>query len=88
TGLLDRAARALAFPDWFGRNWDAWFDCLSDLSGQPQAPGYVLLWRRALNLQQSSPEVLDTALAIVEDAARAWAERGVTLRAFVDVAAD
>lgn len=84
--LLAATARVLAFPAWFGHNWDAWFDCLTDLSWQPPATGYVLLLRRAAQLQQSSPEVLDTALAIVEDAARVWAARGATLRAFVDTA--
>ncbi|WP_225836695.1 barstar family protein [Streptomyces sp. NK08204] len=29
-GLMDRAARALALPDWFGRNWDALADSLGD----------------------------------------------------------
>ncbi|WP_333775197.1 barstar family protein [Streptomyces sp. IBSBF 3136] len=29
-GLMDRAARALALPDWFGRNWDALVDSLCD----------------------------------------------------------
>jgi hypothetical protein len=85
TELLERTARELAFPAWFGCNWDAWFDCLTDLSWHPAAPGYVLLLRRALRLQQTAPEALDTALAILEDAARVWGNRGVTLRAFVDL---
>ncbi|MFF8377703.1 barstar family protein [Streptomyces sp. NPDC015661] len=29
--LMDRCAEALALPDWFGRNWDALADCLTDL---------------------------------------------------------
>ncbi|MFK0216378.1 barstar family protein [Streptomyces sp. NPDC090298] len=29
--LMDRCADALALPDWFGRNWDALADCLTDL---------------------------------------------------------
>jgi len=30
--LLARFAAALHFPDWFGHNWDALSDCLTDLS--------------------------------------------------------
>ncbi len=83
-GLLDRTARALSFPEWFGRNWDAWFDCLTDLNWQPRAPGYVLLLRRVARLRQTAPEALDTALAILEDASRVWADRGVTWCTLVD----
>ena len=28
--ILDGLAESLAFPEWWGRNWDALFDCLSD----------------------------------------------------------
>jgi hypothetical protein len=84
-GLLERLARSLAFPAWFGGNWDAWFDCLTDLGWQAPAPGYVLVLRHALGMHRTAPETLDTALAIVEDAARVWADRGVTLRAFIDL---
>jgi hypothetical protein len=31
--LLDRIAQALRFPDWFGRNWDALEDCLTEVRG-------------------------------------------------------
>lgn len=82
--LLERAAAALAFPDWFGHNWDAWFDCLTDLGWQPAAAGHVLLLRNAAGLRRAAPEALDTSLAIVEDAARVWSGRGARLLAFVD----
>lgn len=43
-GLMDRAARALALPDWFGRNWDALADSLADPSVWPEdAAGRGLL---------------------------------------------
>ncbi|WP_225101256.1 barstar family protein [Streptomyces sp. CoH27] len=35
-GLMDRIARALALPDWFGRNWDALADSLSDHTVWPE----------------------------------------------------
>ncbi|MGV4983472.1 barstar family protein [Streptomyces sp. NPDC001709] len=35
-GLMDRAARALALPDWFGRNWDALADSLGDHTVWPE----------------------------------------------------
>ncbi|MFB7236376.1 barstar family protein [Streptomyces sp. NPDC056534] len=31
--LMDRCAAVLALPEWFGRNWDALADCLTDLPG-------------------------------------------------------
>ncbi|MEU1052821.1 barstar family protein [Streptomyces sp. NPDC005876] len=35
-GLMDRCARDLALPDWFGRNWDALADCLADPALWPE----------------------------------------------------
>ena len=44
--LLKNLAAALDFPDWFGANWDALEDCLSDLSWS-KAGGHVLLFEEA-----------------------------------------
>ncbi len=35
-GLMDRCAQALRLPDWFGRNWDALADSLSDHTVWPE----------------------------------------------------
>lgn len=40
--FLATLAQVLRAPDWFGHNWDALADVLTDLSWQP-ADGYVLL---------------------------------------------
>ena len=80
--FLARMAEALDFPAWFGRNWDAFFDCLADLSWLP-AGGHMLVLLNAADLQQHAPESFDTAMAIMRDAGAVWAERGVAFRAFV-----
>ena len=40
---LEKIARALAFPEWFGGNWDALEDSLGDLSWR-KGEGYVLVF--------------------------------------------
>ena len=70
--LMERLARALEFPRWFGGNWDALEDCLSDLSWR-EAPGWVLILRELDGLPRDDRGVLIEVLA---SAAQFWAERG------------
>lgn len=44
--LMDRFATAFEFPDYFGRNWNAFYDCLADLDWCPPT-GYVVVIRNA-----------------------------------------
>ncbi|WUH94742.1 barstar family protein [Streptomyces sp. NBC_00433] len=37
--FMDRCVADLGLPEWFGRNWDALADCLTDLSWWPVEPG-------------------------------------------------
>jgi hypothetical protein len=69
--LLERVARALQFPAWFGGNWDALEDCLTDLSWAP-APGYVLLFEGAATIAADDRGALQDILA---SSAEFWAER-------------
>jgi RNAse (barnase) inhibitor barstar len=84
--LLQRIADTLLFPSWFGHNWDAFFDCLVDLASARRATGCVIILRHAVAMREHAPEALDTALGILEDAARVWERRGVAMRTFIDVA--
>jgi hypothetical protein len=47
---MDRCIEDLRLPDWFGRNWDALADCLTDLSWWPAESGgrrlHVRGWER------------------------------------------
>jgi len=56
--LLERFAVALAFPDWFGANWDALEDCLCDLSWR-RGDGHVLVLRGGEALQPAQPDPRD-----------------------------
>jgi len=69
--LLERMARSLAFPQWFGGNWDALEDCLSDLSWS-KADGHVLLIEDAAALPADERGILTDILSSV---AAYWAER-------------
>lgn len=58
--LLAAMAEAIGAPEWFGNNWDALSDALTDLSWLP-APGYVLLLRD-VNLPGADEEMLSNIL--------------------------
>ena len=70
-GLMERIARALEFPHWFGGNWDALEDCLTDLSWS-KAGGHVLLLEGAAELHVDERGILVDILAA---AAAWWADR-------------
>ena len=42
--FLTACADALEFPDWFGHNWDALADCLTDLTWATSMAGYVVVY--------------------------------------------
>ena len=68
--MLERIAKALAFPDWFGGNWDALEDCLIDLSWC-EAEGHVLIF--------SGPRPSDdlgVLIDVLASSAEYWAARG------------
>jgi len=69
--LLARVASAMEFPHWFGGNWDALEDCLSDLSWS-KAGGHVLLIEGAAGMAADERGIFVDILA---SAAAAWTER-------------
>ena len=72
--LLDAIASALDFPEWFGRNWDALEDCLTDLSWK-KASGYVLLLEHSAEFARRLPHELAVAIEVFESVAEYWDER-------------
>jgi RNAse (barnase) inhibitor barstar len=75
TGLLRRAARALRFPEWFGKNWDALNDCLTDLSWL-DGKGWVIIFENAKGFAERRPEVFENAVEVFQAASDYWRRAG------------
>jgi Barstar (barnase inhibitor) len=72
SALLRRIAARLGFPAWFGENWDALEDCLTDLSWL-EGEGYVVVFE---GFQFLPADELGVLLDVVISTAEFWAERG------------
>lgn len=85
--FLRRVGVALRFPSWFGHNWDALADCVSDMSWMP-AEGYVLILDGADSFRAAAEHGFLTALEILDEAAGTWAADDVPFWTFVGLAPD
>jgi RNAse (barnase) inhibitor barstar len=70
--FLTLCADTFAFPDWFGHNWDALHDCLTDLTWEDPASGYLVVYAGWQALAQEEPDSFATALEIFAEAAGLW----------------
>ena len=68
--------KALHFPEWYGNNWDALADSLTDMSWN-EADGYVLILQRSEVLEKNNPAAHQTLLQVLTDTVAAWQEQGV-----------
>lgn len=82
TEALKRIADSLGFPDWFGHNWDALYDCLSDMSWKP-APGHLIVLDHLDDLRQHSPADYAALLDVLRDVAKSQADAGVPTWFFI-----
>jgi RNAse (barnase) inhibitor barstar len=85
--FLAAVSRALTFPAWFGHNWDALEDCLSDLSWRP-APGYLVTLSHADDFRVAQPADFHMALRIFSAAADAWRDDTVPFWTLVELHGD
>jgi RNAse (barnase) inhibitor barstar len=86
-GMLDAIANAMAFPAWFGHNFDALSDCLNDLAWQP-AEGYFILLEHCDGIHGLAEEDFVATLQIFEQAADEWRDQGIPFWCFVEMQAD
>ena len=76
--FLNTVARALVFPDYFGHNWDAFYDCLVDLE-HGKGEGLLLLLRDASAFARAEPDEFAAAVDALQDAAEFWEGEQKTL---------
>ncbi len=65
--VLDAIAAELSFPEWSGRNLDALYDCLTDLSWLPEGE-HVLVWRGYQALAERDPKAYRGIAAVLGEA--------------------
>lgn len=75
SAMLGAISRALSFPSWFGRNWDALEDCLTDLSWL-DGGGLVLVVEGFGTYAEADPDGFAILLDIFKSSAEYWRDRG------------
>jgi RNAse (barnase) inhibitor barstar len=76
--FLKQASLALRFPEYFGNNWDAFADCLTDMSWH-ETDGFVILYDHFDSLAAHSPRDFEMALDIFKESTEFWHNRGKAL---------
>ena len=82
--VLAALAKALAFPEYFGHNWDAFYDCLLDLE-EETGDGTLLVLRDISGFAKAEPEEFAAAVDALMDAAEYWDDEGKSLLAVVEL---
>jgi len=84
TAILQKLGKELRLPDWYGANYDALSDCLSDLSWNT-APGYVLLISGADELHAHDETAFDTLNDVLTAVIENWQQEKVPFWVFYDM---
>ncbi len=81
--VLESIAKAFTFPDHFGKNLDALYDCMTDLVNKSgQQPGFVVVLEQLPDNARFDREAREQLLDVFRDAADFWAERRIPFRCF------
>ena len=68
----------LQFRSYFGRNWDALDECITDLEWLP-GKAYILFVSYANDALGGQDRAFNILLSVIENAAQEWAERTGTM---------
>jgi RNAse (barnase) inhibitor barstar len=73
--FLNHAAVAMKFPDHFGKNWDAFYDCLTDMEWV-DAEGYAIYFDHTNAFAEHHESQLETVIELFQDAVDFWKGEG------------
>lgn len=81
--VLDMIAAQYTFPAHFGKNFDALYDCMTDLvhKSGPQ-PGFIVVLEQIPANAKFDKEAREQLLDIFRDASDYWSDRKIPFRCF------
>jgi len=85
--FLKQAATALQFPAYFGYNWDAFADCLTDMTWFG-ADGFVILYDNFDPFAENERDEFGVALEVLQEAAEFWRSQGKLMIVLLSGAAE
>ena len=73
--LMDEIAAALQFPDYFGENWNALTDCMSDMNDRMPGDAYIIVVVDAQDvLVDESEEDIRVLLKVLHNNSEWWSK--------------
>lgn len=74
--FLNHAATVMHFPDYFGNNWDAFEECITDFEWMDEAEGFVIHFDHTDNFAAHHESQLETVIELFQDAVDYWKGEG------------
>ncbi len=81
--VLTTIAQSFNFPKYFGKNFDALSDCLTDLTHKAGSqPGFIVVLEQLPETVKFDKEAREKLLDVFRDAADFWADKKTSFRVF------
>ena len=76
--FLNHASVAMKFPSHFGNNWDAFYDCITDMDWV-RAEGYCIYFDHTDAFAEHHESELETVIELFQDAIDFWKREGQSM---------
>ena len=76
--FLNHASVVMKFPSHFGNNWDAFYDCITDMDWV-QSAGYCIYFDHTDSFAQHHESQLETVIELFVDAVAFWKREGQSM---------